>query len=128
MGIAGDFLFGQQNRFGQGPAETVAGPVLGESLNTLMTMWNQIKSDNTEDLAPEALRLALQNTPFINLFYVRGVLNYLFLDSLQESLSPGYLERSNAAMQRNEGQSYLSPSSPYFGFMAPENHLQPFGQ
>jgi hypothetical protein len=127
MGIAGDFLFGQQNRFGQGIGETALGPVLGEGLNSILTMWNQIKSDQTKDLAPEALRLTLQNTPFINLFYVRSVLNYLFLDSLQESMSPGYLERSKAAMQRNEGQSYVSPTGP-LKFMAPESHLKPFGQ
>ena len=127
LGIMGDFLFGQQNRFGQGIGETLLGPVAGEGLNALATMWNNIKSDNTKDLAPEALRLTLQNTPFINLFYVRSALNYLFLDSLQEAISPGYLERSNAAMQRNQGQSYIGPNAPGVGWMAPQNHLKPFG-
>lgn len=119
-GILGDYLFGQTNRFGGGVSDTLLGPVLGEGVNALMTIWNNAKAGNGKDIPPELLRLALNNTPFINLFYTRTALNYLLLNSIQESLNPGYLRRAQQNLKRQTGQTYwLAPA---------ENHLRPFGR
>jgi hypothetical protein len=80
------------------------------------------------DLAPELLRLGLNETPFINLFYVRSALNYLFLHSLQERMNPGYLARMQRSIQKNQGQSYMAPSTPLLGWMNPQQHLRTFGR
>lgn len=134
MGIFGDYLFGQANRFGQGIAESFMGPVAGEGLNDVMTLWNNLKEygagDRTKlkDIPSELFRMAKNNTPFINLFYTRAAFNYLFLASLQEAMSPGYLRRSRENLKKQTGQGYIAPSTPGFGWMNPENHLHTFGR
>jgi len=52
-----------------------------------------------------------RNTPFINIWFLKTALNYLFLYSLAEHLSPGYLARMqrNLAKQQDE-QFILAPS------------------
>jgi hypothetical protein len=127
-GILGDFLFGQTNRYGQGLAETVAGPVAGEIANDFLTMWNNVKEGNTKPLATEAARMTANNMPFANMFYARSAINYLFLNSLMESLSPGYLRRQKDALRRNTGQQYVDPSTPLTGWMNPSQHLHTFGR
>lgn len=108
-GIFGDFLFGEYNRFGQNFSETMLGPVLGQGVNTALDLWNRAK--NGQDLKPEALRAVLDNTPFINLFYTRLALNYLFLYQVQEALNPGYLRRFERRVQQQNNQTFwLRPS------------------
>ena len=116
FGILGDFMFGEYNRFGQNPAETLAGPVLGAGFNTVLDLWNRLKDG--KDLAPEAVRAVFDNTPFVNLFYTRTALNYLFLYQAQEALNPGFLRRYERTIRQNNNQSFIVPPSsriPYGG-------------
>jgi hypothetical protein len=53
LGIYGDFLFGQVNRFGGGWAQTLAGPLV----QRLETAWN-LTGGNAFDLASNAVRAA----------------------------------------------------------------------
>jgi hypothetical protein len=46
-----------------------------------------------DDVAANSLRVALNHTPFINLFYTRMALDYLVLYRMQEAVNPGYLRR-----------------------------------
>lgn len=128
LGIFGDYLFGQSNRFGQSFAETAAGPVLGSLADTMMKTWNDAKAGNGKAVTTDLSKAVLDNTPFINLFYLRGALNYLFIHSMQETLNPGYLERHARKMQQDTGQSYLSPGTPVLGLFTPQRHLRPFGR
>lgn len=110
FGILGDYLFGEYNRFGQSVSETLLGPVLGQGLSSVIDLWNRAK--NGQDLKPEAFRTLLNNTPFLNLFYVRSALNYAFLWQVQEALSPGYLRRFEARVKAQNHQSFwLRPIS-----------------
>ena len=124
FGILGDYAFGEFNRFGGTPVEALAGPTagtLGDILQMISTARGVATRDpnaRPQDLGPDALRLLKSNTPFINLFYTRAVLDYLLLHSAQESMNPGYLARSQRSMERNTGQTY---------FLSPQNHLQTFG-
>jgi hypothetical protein len=43
--------------------------------------------------AGDALNLILNNTPLLNLYYVRPALDILILNSMKEALSPGYMKR-----------------------------------
>jgi hypothetical protein len=43
----------------------------------LLELWN--RATEGKDLAPEAFRTFVYNTPFTNLFYTRPTLDYLFL-------------------------------------------------
>lgn len=124
LGIAGDYLFGEYNRFGQSPTESFLGPVLGQTATTVIDLWNRIKGRATDahpkDIGPEATKLLTDNLPFVNLFYVRQAFNYLFLHSLQETLNPGYLQRSERSLKNKTGSTYyLSPA---------DNHLHTFGR
>jgi hypothetical protein len=119
FGIMGDYLFGEYSRFGGSIGESILGPVLGQGLTEVMNIWNAAKEGRAKDIPPEALRIVMNNLPFVNMFYTRTALNYLFLHSLQERMNPGYLRRSEQNMKRRTGQSYfLSPAS---------THLHTFG-
>lgn len=116
FGILGDFLFGQASRNGQNAAETLLGPVVGTGLQLMdlkgkMTAAAEGDRRAQKDLGPEALRVITDNTPFVNMFYVRTALNYLFLWRLQEMLNPGYQRRRERRIQRETGQTmWLSPA------------------
>ena len=107
-GIYGDFIFGEFNRFGQSPLETLAGPTLGTA-NDLLKIFAKFRDG--DDATAASVRLALRNTPFINLFYAKLALDYLFVYELQEFANPGYLQRMERRMQRDTGQEFYFPPS-----------------
>ncbi len=107
LGIFGDFLFGEYNRFGGSMANTLAGPVLGGTLTDAAALYSSIKEG--KDVRGNALRVALDNTPFINAFYSRILVNYLFAYGLQEYLNPGYLRRMERRIEKENGQGFWLP-------------------
>jgi hypothetical protein len=125
FGILGDYMFGQTSRFGNSFVESLAGPTastMGDIYKLVTLGRDEAMGDpnaRAKDFGPDALRLVKGNTPFINLFYVRAALDYLMVHSLQESMNPGYLARSQRSMQRNTGQTY---------FLSPQDHLRTFGR
>ncbi len=109
MGIYGDFLFGEFSRYGRSFMATVAGPTFGQ-LDDIAEIYTKLR--NGDDAAAQALRTTINNTPFINLFYTRAVMDYLILYQLQEMVNPGFLHRMEARISReNDQQFYLPPSS-----------------
>ncbi|KAA0020718.1 hypothetical protein F0A16_02715 [Salinicola corii] len=111
LGIYGDFLFGEANRFGGGVLGTLAGPSIGTFSDTV-TLWQELKSGDAD--AGSAFRLAQNNTPFMNLFYTRAALDYLFFYSVQEAMSPGSLRRTERRIQKDNAQTFLlRPSQNY---------------
>lgn len=104
-GIYGDFLFGDmRNRFGGGLLNTIAGPVLGTG-EDLADLYGRVK--NGDDAAAKAFRIAVNNTPFINMFYTRMALDYLFIYHVQEMLNPGYLRRMERRIEKENAQTFL---------------------
>lgn len=123
MGIMGDYLFGEYNRFGQNPYQSAAGPVLGGMGGDVINLWNLFKgvaeAPNAharalaeKQIAPDLLQLAVNYAPFANLFYTRLALNMAFIWRAQEALNPGYLARSQRSLQQRTGQAWwISPSA-----------------
>jgi hypothetical protein len=110
-GIYGDFLFGQVNRFGGGILETVAGPTFGAAadaielgLKTRDALAGKIVGEEAKAPWAEALNLALSNTPFVNMFYTRPVMDFLFLNSLRDAVSPGFMKRQEKRRKTDFGQ------------------------
>lgn len=104
-GIYGDFIFGEmRNRFGGGVLNTVAGPVFGTA-EDIMDIYGRVKAG--DDAAAKAFRVAVNNTPFLNMFYTRMALDYLFLYNIQEQLNPGYLRRMERRIEKENGQTFL---------------------
>lgn len=110
LGIMGDFLFGEYDRMGGGWTSALAGPVLGAGLTAVSQIYNEAKAGHNP--SAEAFRLVLNQAPFLNIFYLRLALNYLFLWQLQEQLSPGYLRRfERRAKTQNRQNFWLSPTA-----------------
>jgi hypothetical protein len=117
LGILGDYLFGEFGRNHQNLAETALGPTAGVALQ-LIDVYNRMKeAAERGDGKPlravpaELLRVTADNTPFINMFYARTALNYLFLWRLQEALNPGFQRRYERRVQQERGQTFwLSPA------------------
>ncbi len=107
-GIYGDFLFGDYSRFGRSALETAAGPV--PSLSAEVVALGQGLVRGNKD-AGDALRLAIDNTPFLNLFYTRILLNYLVLYQMQEAMAPGTLRRMEQRIESQNGQTFWAPPS-----------------
>ncbi len=107
-GIYGDFLVGKYNRFGNTALETAAGPTLSTAAD-IVNLWAATRGGDGR--AATALRIAVANTPFANLFYTRPALDYLFLYQVQEALNPGFLRRMERRLKEENGQRFIIPPS-----------------
>jgi hypothetical protein len=108
LGILGDFLFSQYDRFGHSFIETVAGPSLG-TLDDAVRLFTQLT--HLDNPNRTALTLAENNLPFINLWFLRTALNYTFLWALQEKISPGSTRRMVNNVEKEQNTKFLI--SPY---------------
>lgn len=108
MGIYGDFMFAQSNRFGQGFLQTLGGPTVGKA-DQVYQLWNSFKAG--DDVAAKTVKFTISNTPYANLFYTRMALDYLVLYELQEAMNPGYLRRMERKVEEDTGSEWwLRPS------------------
>lgn len=125
LGIYGDFLFGEYNRFGGGFLESIAGPAAGTA-SDLFRAFSEFKDAGTGKTTATDLKqggaalfkVGVNNTPFINLFYTKAALDYLIMFQMQEQMSPGFLRRAERKMEQQNHQKYIIPPSsviPYGG-------------
>lgn len=118
LGIYGDFLFGEYNRMGQGALETLGGPAVGTVSDTarlFQTFRDARKEGDLRSAPAAAFRLGLNNTPFLNIFYTRMAMDYLILNRIQDSISPGFLARVEKNTRDQNNQTYWLPPSSYLG-------------
>lgn len=119
LGIYGDFLFGEVNRSGGSFPSTLLGPTLGGTSSDLYDIYTTLRDQSTthpqREAAAKAFRVMLSNTPYVNLFYVKPVLDYLIVSRIQEALSPGYLKRLEKRVEKQNGQTFLVRPSQYAG-------------
>ena len=109
-GIYGDFVFGEFNRYGQSPLETFAGPTLGTAAD-MLKLYSNLRDGNVDKVTQQAFRTLVSNTPYINLFYTKAALDYMFIYGLMEKSNPGYLKRMERRMNKDfDQQFYLPPS------------------
>jgi hypothetical protein len=90
MGIYGDFLFANVNRFGGGLSGTLAGP-MADRVNALrdLTIGNVMElGEDKTNFGREAVKFARGNTPGGNLWYVRLAYERVVLDQLQHMVDP----------------------------------------
>lgn len=112
LGIYGDFLVGESNRFGGSLLDTLAGPTFG-----MVSEVHKIKSmaQSGDDYKAQLLHLTMSNAPFLNLFYTRAALDYALLYQLQEAASPGYLHRMERRIKKENNQEFIIPPSQVVG-------------
>jgi hypothetical protein len=116
-GIYGDYLFSRVNRFGGGPLDAALGPTIGAGSGLVDLILKardaSVSSDEQVKLA-DWLNYATQNTPFVNLYYVRPALDFLFLNSLHEVATPGYIRKTESKRQSQYGQKMMiKPLQPF---------------
>lgn len=108
MGIMSDILFNEYDRGTRNFLSYAAGPIVGQ-LDPIASITT--RGMRGENVRGEAGKLFMDNMPFINLFYIRPVLNYLILWNLQEMMSPGILRRIEDKTSERYGQEYFSRPS-----------------
>lgn len=104
LGIYGDFLFGENNRQGGSFGTSLMGPTLGSVDEVARFLANRVRGEG--HAAAEAIRMAANHTPLVNLFYTRAALDYLVLYRLQEWANPGYLRRMESRVKRENDQTF----------------------
>lgn len=110
LGILGDFMFGEVNRMGAGPVTSLMGPAASNA-DAIITLLQQTTRGEA-DLG-DWYRTALDNTPFLNVFWLRTAMNGLILNRIQDALDPGSLERYQRRVEREQGNEFLIPPSQF---------------
>lgn len=118
-GLYGDYLFSRVNRFGGTLGEAAMGPTLGTvfeagdlALMTRDTALSHLLGDGSEEFPDvKAFNFFKNNSPFLNLFYLRSALDYMILYDVQESLSPGSLRRMEQRLKSENKQEFILPPS-----------------
>jgi hypothetical protein len=112
LGIYGDFMFSDVNRFDRGLAETVAGPVVGFADDVRkLTIGNLVQASQGDDTnaAREMISFAARYTPGSSLWYSRLALERLVIDQLQLMADPkarSNMRRLESRYRRDYGQRY----------------------
>lgn len=127
LGIFGDMLYNgvfAEGTYGSPNVLSFLGPVAGSAMDT----WDVAKSylvdeglyDKETKAGMKALRLVRGNTPFLNVWYAKAVLDHAVFNDLNEMLSPGYLRRQRNRAMRSQGQGYWWSQQEMFPERAPE--------
>jgi len=112
LGIYGDFMFGNVNRFGGGLAETVAGPVVGFASDLQkLTVGNIMQTVQGKDTnaASEFISFAGRYTPGSSLWYSRLALERLVLDQAKLWADPkakSKFRRTEKRYNKQYGQKF----------------------
>lgn len=106
LGIFGDFLFSETNRFGGGLAETLAGPVVGTVSDVARVPLGNagalVRGENTH-LGRDVSNLVRFNTPVASsLWYGRAAWGRLVADNLQSLLDPEAEQAWKNRMRKQE--------------------------
>lgn len=113
LGIYGDFLFSDLNRYGGGLAMTLTGPVV-QRANDLknLTIGNMIQfaSGEKTHFGRELVRFARGNVPGGNIWYLRAAWERMALDQVQKLVDPEAdkaFKRQMQFWQREYGQEFF---------------------
>lgn len=138
LGLFGDFLFSERNRFGGGQAASISGPLIGRGVQLAdATVGNAMKAVQGKETSfrEDMLRVIARNTPGGSIWYLRLAYERFIIDQLQravdEDADAGFRRRARR-WERDFGAPYwwepgqAAPSRPpdpsnMFG----EQHAQP---
>lgn len=114
FGFLGDMLLNGQGRQGQSGASAaiggLAGPVVGSAFELVYDVGIENLREAAEGkdthIGAEAFRWARGHTPFVNLWYGKLAIDQALLNSAQEMLSPGYLDKVRGRAEREWGSTW----------------------
>lgn len=108
LGIMGDIVVHDYDRHSSSFLEQMGGPVVGQA-DTLARAATKMK--HGEDVTREIGKMTLDNTPLINLFYVRPVLNYYVLWNLEQMMNPDKIRNMQRSAERDHQQYFMGPAA-----------------
>lgn len=107
-GLYADFLLTEYDRAYMTPLSAAAGPVFDLLQEPVLMGWDAARGKN---ISGETAKFIQDNTPFINLFYVKPVLDYLVLWNLREMVSPGVTRKYEKFIKNERHQDFwMRPS------------------
>lgn len=112
LGIVGDLAYQMYNEnFGQSAAAAVLGPTFAD-VGTLVNVGSGVFQGDMEKSGDAAAKFVTSNIPFSNVFWLKPVFDYAFLNAIKEEISPGSLLRTENRLANDYGQEYfmLRPS------------------
>lgn len=129
LGILGDMILGQfEANSGTGRERAMkyiaqlAGPAIGDAADVgglgfdyLDAAFAKNPKGAVQSANAESLRTLIDHLPFVNLFYIRTLANWLLLDRLQEMAKPGYLARYQQRVKAQNHQTFWLPPTHYLG-------------
>jgi len=108
LGIYGDFLFGDYNRFGGGFIDTLGGPGLG-TLTQAGRIFANLRDTDYGTAAAGAVGFVAREVLPTNIFYAKLALDHMIIYQLQEAVNPGYLRRLERRATRENDQQWWAP-------------------
>jgi hypothetical protein len=112
-GFLGDIILGDTTQ-DRGQLDSVGRLLAGPSFGSLADLYELTKGNADEAIAgkdthmgAEALRFTRSHSPYINLWYGRAAFDHMLIHSLQENLSPGYLDRQKTKAMKDWEQEYF---------------------
>lgn len=103
LGIYGDFLWGDFNRFGGGFSSSFFGPAVG-TVDSAMRLFTQMRE--LDDPRAGAVNFVARELLPTNLFYAKLALDHMIIFRLQEAINPGYLRRMERRVERENNQTF----------------------
>jgi hypothetical protein len=112
-GLVGDILLRDYTEYNLDIFDTLAGPLFGDLKKIFMIglvdpVWNQTFNKKN------VLELVKQNTPYINFWYTKLAIDYLFVNEMREYLNPGWIDRMSARSEER-GQTRAESANRDFG-------------
>ncbi len=114
LGIWGDFVFSDQNRYGGSPVETLAGPVTGLAGAALKLTTGNVReaiAGKNTNLPSEIVDFARRNTPGTSLWYARLILQRMAWDQMQKAADPKayskWRSQETKAAKEHAGQRFF---------------------
>jgi len=112
LGIYGDFMFAQTNRFGGSALTTLGGPMVGvidDGIKAVSNLRDGLAGDEKamDRSAKGAVNLFAGNLPGANFWATRAATDGLIMDAMKEGLSSGYIARKHRRKLEENGQDRL---------------------
>jgi hypothetical protein len=112
LGIYGDFIFSDLNRFGNSFSQTLIGPVgefIGDTLKLTAGNVQELLSGKDTNFTKEAVKFGTKYLPFQSLWYARLALERLLLENLQKWADPRASQKMREIQtkyKKETGQDY----------------------
>tara|TARA_R110000744_G_scaffold378415_1_gene494537 strand:+ start:14119 stop:16581 length:2463 start_codon:yes stop_codon:yes gene_type:complete len=112
LGIYGDFLFSDLNRFDRGLGKTVAGPVVGlgeDLINLTFGNMAELAQGKDTNIASESVKFVNQYLPGQSIWYARTILERQLFNRLQQMADPKFEQkqrRYQRKLKRDTGQGF----------------------